>query len=261
MQLLRVMTINVRQPDLDDGVHSWEQRRDLLVDTILSADPDLIGTQELFLLQAEYIQSRAPQYGWFGAGRFGDTRDKHVGIFYKKDSLRLLDHGDFWLSETPGVPGSSSWDIIRPRQVTWGCFESAGGCTCYHFNTHFPYRPVEQEARRQTAALLRQRICDLPAVVPVLLTADFNSPAEGEIYYMLTEGMRDAWMTAKRRAGPAGTLNGFGKYTRERRIDWILYRAPWRVSSVETIACTKGSYASDHFPVLAAFEIDPQRPS
>jgi endonuclease/exonuclease/phosphatase family metal-dependent hydrolase len=250
---LKVMTLNVRQPDQDDGPNSWEFRRDALVDTLLEADPDLIGTQELFTLQADYILAKAPVYGWFGAGRFGDSRDKHVGIFYRKDRLRVMEHGDFWLSETPEIPGSSSWEIIRPRQVTWGRFETAAGEQFHHFNTHFPYHKVEEEARRQTACLLKSRIGSFN---PVLITADFNSRAGGEIHQMLTADFEDAWIAADSRSGPEGTLNGFGKLTGSRRIDWILYRAPWRVSCAETLsAAPKGIYPSDHFPVVAAFEI------
>jgi endonuclease/exonuclease/phosphatase family metal-dependent hydrolase len=255
MNVLRVMTLNVRQPDKDDGPNAWEFRRDLLLGTILAADPDLIGTQELFQIQADYFLAHAPAYSWFGSGRFGDTRDKHVGIFYRRDALKVVTHGDFWLSETPEVPGSSSWDIIRPRQVTWGCFESLAGERFYHFNTHFPYRSVEQEARRRTACLLRQRIEQLDPLTPVLLTADFNSPAGGEIHQMLTESFQDAWIEAEQLTGPESTLNGFGRFTGGPRIDWILFRSPWRVLEVETIERNcNGVYPSDHFPVLATFD-------
>jgi len=247
------MTCNVRQPDQDDGLNCWENRRDLLAETILAANPDLIGTQELFLLQAEYLIARAPMYAWFGRGRFGDTADKHVGIFYRRDSLRLLEQGDFWLSETPDVPGTSSWDIIRPRQVTWGYFETASGERFHHFNTHFPYRQVEQEARRRTAALILDRI---GSKTPVILTADFNSAAGGEIHQSLCGHFADAWLTAERRQGPEGTLNGFGRYTGSRRIDWILCRAPWRILEAATICTTRdGLFPSDHFPVTARFAL------
>ena len=249
------MTLNVRQPDLDDGAQSWERRRSLLADTILAANPDLIGVQELFMLQAEYILARAPHYQWFGTGRFGDRRDKHTGIFYRASGLRLLSHGDFWLSETPEVPGSSSWEIIRPRQVTWGQFETPRGERFHHFNTHFPYRRVEQEARRQTAALLLRRMSSLS---PVVLTADFNSPAGGEIYQTLTRFLRDAWIEAEFRSGPEGTLNGFGACDDIRRIDWILYRGPWSAIETATIAAVReGLYASDHFPVVTRFRTAP----
>ena len=42
----------------------------------------------------------------------------------------------------------------------------------------------------------------------------------------------------------------------DRRIDWILYRGSWRVLETETVTRSRdGRYPSDHFPVLATFEI------
>ncbi len=252
MTELRVMTLNVRQPDKDDGENNWANRRNLLVETILDADPHLIGTQELFAEQAADILERAQGYNFFGSGRFGDDRDKHVAIFYKTAELTPIATGDFWLSETPEVPGSSSWDIIRPRHVTWGEFETKTGLRFHHFNTHFPYRREEAEARRKTAELLISRVGTLE---PVVITADFNSAAPGEIHSTLTDHFQDAWLGAERRIGPDGTLNGFGRITEPRRIDWILYRAPWSAAEVSTIAVMDGAiYPSDHWPVMARFE-------
>ena len=56
------MTCNVRQPAQDDGANAWEHRRDLLVDTILDAHPDLIGTQELFTMHADFMLTHMPAY-------------------------------------------------------------------------------------------------------------------------------------------------------------------------------------------------------
>jgi endonuclease/exonuclease/phosphatase family metal-dependent hydrolase len=255
MTTLRVMTFNVRQPDKDDGEDRWEARRDLLIDTIIGAHPDVIGTQELFLLQAEYILDHMPQYGWFGTGRYGDQRDKHVGIFYRKDRFRVAASGDLWLSTTPEVPGSSSWDIITPRQLTWGVLDARDIGSFWVLNTHFPYRPCEEEARRNTAQLIRDRLEAISSSAPVIVTADFNSPADGEIYRLLRTDLRDAWCDAAMRLGPPGTLNGFGRHQSDRRIDWILYRGGWRVREAETITAHRdGRYPSDHFPVIATFE-------
>ena len=250
------MTFNVRQPDADDGVNAWDARRELLVDTIRAHDPDVIGSQELFLLQAQFIQEHAPQYAWFGRGRFGDHEDKHVGIFYRRERCQLTSCGDLWLSQTPDVAGSASWGILRPRQLTWGTLQIDGvGCVAV-FNTHFPYRTVEQEARRQTALLIRQRLATVPATTPAIVTADANSPSGGDIHTLLCEDLRDAWCTADRRIGPEGTLNGFGKHASSRRLDWILYRAPWRVTEAETVTAHRDNrYPSDHFPVVATFDV------
>ena len=61
---LVVMSFNVRLPSPSDGANLWENRRDLFVATIAAADPDLIGTQELFQLQGDYLVGKLPQYSW-----------------------------------------------------------------------------------------------------------------------------------------------------------------------------------------------------
>jgi endonuclease/exonuclease/phosphatase family metal-dependent hydrolase len=114
-ETLRVMSFNVRFPSLDDGDNRWEFRRDLLVATIREKDPDLLGTQELFYEQGEYIAGKLSGYAWFGVSRRGNREDEHMGVFYKKDKLRVVDSGNFWLSETPETPGSMSWDVSLPR--------------------------------------------------------------------------------------------------------------------------------------------------
>jgi endonuclease/exonuclease/phosphatase (EEP) superfamily protein YafD len=73
---------------------------------------------------------------------------------------------------------------------------------------------------------------------------------------MLAADFEDAWLTAERRYGPEGTINGFGKHASSRRIDWILYRAPWRPLEAATLSAMRdGVYPSDHFPVMAVFEL------
>ena len=120
-EALRVMSFNVRYPSKEDGPNVWENRRDILVRTILEKDPDIVGAQELFFLQAQHIVENAPAYDWFGISRRGNREDEHMGVFYKKDKLRVIDSGNFWLSETPSTPGSMSWNVSLPRMVTGGC--------------------------------------------------------------------------------------------------------------------------------------------
>jgi endonuclease/exonuclease/phosphatase family metal-dependent hydrolase len=117
-QTMKVMTFNVRYPNPGDGRNRWEERRDLVVKTIRDAAPDLIGTQELYHVQGQYIVEKAPEYAWFGLSRRGNQADEHLGIFYRKARLVLLDSGNFWLSATPEMPGSISWGMSLPRMVT-----------------------------------------------------------------------------------------------------------------------------------------------
>lgn len=255
MQTLRLMTFNVRQLDADDGPNAWPFRRDNVVRTFLECAPDVVGTQELFVEQAQYIAARVPRLAWFGSGRYGDGRDKHNGIFYRRDRFEVVDKGDLWLSETPNVPGSCSWNILKPRMISWARLKPAAGPEFCLFNTHFPYRRVvEEDARRNTARMILERLAGLPSALPVVLTADANSEAGGEIYRTLTARFRDVWTEAASRVGPEGTFNGFAKTISTRRIDWILYRADWTVRLAETVTRREnGRYPSDHFPVIAEF--------
>ena len=254
-QPLQVMTFNVRYPSPGDGANVWEQRRDILVETIRLKDPDLVGTQELFYSQGQYIVENLPDYTWFGISRRGNHEDEHMGVFYKRDRLKLVDSGNFWLSETPEVPGSMSWEVSLPRMVTWGLFEIAGTSKRFFlYDTHFPHREQDEAARLECAKVIAERMKSLPAETPFFLIGDFNAPAGGEVYKLLTGQLEDAWERAPARQGPEGTFNGWGASADGRRIDWILYRGNVSAQEAETVTHNRdGRYPSDHCPVFARF--------
>ncbi len=256
-ETLRVMTFNVRYPSKGDGANSWEARRDLLVKTIRLENPDLVGTQELFEEQGRYITEQAPEYAWFGRSRRGNHEDEHMGVIYRKSRLTPIESGDFWLSETPEIPGSSSWGMSLPRMVTWARFKTSQGGRFLYYNTHFPHRPQDHQARLQCARLIASRVAALVQDEPFLLTGDFNAPAGGEVQAVLTATLTDAWTAARRRSGPESTFHGFRGTPREGgRIDWILYRGPWQSLEVTTVTNhEQGRYPSDHFPVCAVLKL------
>jgi endonuclease/exonuclease/phosphatase family metal-dependent hydrolase len=255
-ETLRVMTFNVRYPSPDDGENRWECRRDLLVKTIRDTDPDLLGTQELFYEQGQYIAEKAPAYSWFGISRRGNHEDEHMGVFYKKEKLRVVNSGDFWLSEKPETPGSMSWDVSLPRMVTWALFEiKATGHRFYYYNTHFPHRRQDDQARLKSAQVIVERMRTLPSNVPFIMTGDFNAPAGNNVYQLFAADLKNAWGTAAKQTGPEGTMSGFRGSTEGRRIDWIFYRGPIKVVEAETIVRSdNGHYPSDHFPVTTLLE-------
>jgi endonuclease/exonuclease/phosphatase family metal-dependent hydrolase len=251
---LRVMTFNVRLPMASDGPERWEARRDLFVKTIREEHPDVFGTQELYKEQGDYVVSKLPEYKWFGMGRKGGEGDEHMGVFYRSDELRVLDSGNFWLSDTPDVPGSDSWGTPYPRMVTWARFRrKADGRTFVMFDTHLPYREQDDAAREKGAALILKRIAGLPPDEPFVLTGDFNTTPDSKVHAMLTEHLQDAWLVAPRRSGPEKTFHDFtGKP--DRRIDWILVRG-FKVEGARTVTTHEGKlYPSDHFPVVADLE-------
>jgi|GEM_PF-90369 len=252
---LRVMTFNVRTMTGNDGANDWGHRRDLFADTIRRLHPDVLGTQELYRQQGDDTVKRLPEYTWFGRDRFGGHRDEHMGIFYRTDTLKVVESGDFWLSDTPARVASITWGNIFPRMVNWALFERLSDHKRFYLlDTHFPYRDNDEDARSRSATEIAAWIARLPKGVPVILTGDFNTAPDSDAHARLTADLRDAWGTAAKQDGPPETFHDFtGKATK--RIDWILYRGV-RAVSVETVTTSRdGRFPSDHFPVQATFAL------
>jgi len=253
---LRIMTFNIRYPEPADGRHRWELRRDLTAAVIAGSGADVVGLQEPVIEQLRFFDEALPEYRRFGVSRYGNDEEKFTAVLYRPSTLGLEECGAFWYSQTPDIPASMSWAIHKPYAVNWGRLRHKSSGDSFHlFNTHFPYKPEQAEARLRSAELLRQRAEAVDG--PVLLTGDFNSPAGGEVYQILNATFRDTWAESAKREGPDGTMHAFTGQPRPARIDWILFRAPWAVDCHHTITTHRDGwlYPSDHFPVLASFRI------
>jgi len=250
---LRVMSFNIRLPAESDGLDRWQIRRGITARMLHDAAPDVIGTQELHREQADYLIKQLPGYVWFGRDRRGGHSDEHMGVFYRKDRLRVVESGDFWLSDTPEVAGSTGWGHPLPRMASWALFERIHDRRRFYlFNTHLPHRAEDETARVRGAQVLRGRIDALPADVPVIVTGDFNTPPTSAVHQVFAGMLTDAWEVAAQRSGPEATFHAFTGNTKDgQRIDWILVRG-LDVTALRTIDTNEnGRYPSDHFPVLA----------
>jgi endonuclease/exonuclease/phosphatase family metal-dependent hydrolase len=255
---LKVMSYNIRYPNKSDGANYWDNRREVAIDMLRRYSPDLIGTQELFFRQGDEIVTALPEYVWLGTARYGIHTNEYMGIFFKKDRFTLEAMGQFWLSETPDVPGSMSWDVTLPRLATWvRLVDKRNSKPLYFLDTHFAHRQQDEAARTESAKVILAFVEKLPKGVPVVLTGDFNTGAGSDAHATLARTLKDAWQVSSQRKGPEGTFHAFrGEEPDKQRIDWILFRAPWKVTSAETITDHQGDlYPSDHYPVMATFEL------
>lgn len=258
-QPLTVMTYNLRYGTADDGPDAWEHRREMLAGLVKRHDPDVLGTQECLDFQAQYIADTLPGYAWFGLGRQEDGTGEMTAILFKKSRLLPLESGHLWLSETPDLPGSKSWDSSLPRIASWIKFyDRANHQPFYFYNTHFDHRG--EVARLESAKLLAARIHALHPGQPVVLTGDFNAAAPSSApWAALTEsGLVDAWDAAAEKSGVANTWNGFAipEATSARRIDWILTSPAVRIRACAIDAYEEnGHFPSDHMPVIARIQL------
>jgi endonuclease/exonuclease/phosphatase family metal-dependent hydrolase len=178
-----------------------------------------------------------------------------MAIFYRHERFAPLATNHFWLSDTPEIPGSTTWSNVNRRMVTGVRFRDRGSGREFHFwNTHFDHE-VEM-ARQKSAALVRERLKQVSDALPVLLVGDFNTPGgNSRSHDILVKegGLSDAWTLATTRVNE--TLNTFHNYRpveNSVRIDWILLRGDARVGRIEILNFAEnGQFPSDHFPVMA----------
>jgi len=256
---LTVMSFNLRYATASDGANAWPKRKEVLVNAIKYCAPDIVGVQECLLIQAEYIAEALPTYHWFGIGREADGGGEMTAVFYRKKLLNPIEASSFWVSETPDVPGSMSWQTACTRMVTSVRFWHRKTGVFFHvFNTHLDHK--SKEARERGAELIAARANQLPDGAPVIVTGDFNAKAERSLPWQtfVDSGFSDAWVVAEKRVGPEVTSSRFQapRPDVKSRIDWILVRGPITVHECETVIYNEdGRYPSDHYPVLANLTI------
>jgi endonuclease/exonuclease/phosphatase family metal-dependent hydrolase len=264
---LRVMTFNLRVPFVLDGTNHWGFRKKNVIKTIREYNPDVLGTQEVVADQADFLRRELPEYGFRGVGR-GDGRrqGEFAAVLYRRDKFKELDHGYFWLSDTPDVPGSKSWGAWSTRMCTWVKLQPLDGTAAFAiFNAHLDN--MSGRSRENSARLMHERILSIAYNLPVIVTGDFNADAGSEPYRLLLAGERGGMpqllFDAFRLANPKvdndeGTRHDFNGGRGGDRIDWILCNTGFTPVSAE-INRARGmlGYPSDHYPVQAVLRPAP----
>ena len=228
-QEMLVGSYNIRYKNRNDSLNGnvWTKRCQVICDQVNFMNPLIFGTQEVLYPQLQDLLANLDGYDYIGIGRDdGEHAGEHEAIFYKKDQLKLLDSGNFWLSETPEKPGLG-WDAACIRICTWGKFQvnakkNKDRTTFYFFNLHMDH--VGVVARREAAYLVVERIREIANGAPVILTGDFNVDQTDEIYTIFTDSglLKDSYDASRIRFAENGTFNAFKtEYFTTSRIDHV----------------------------------------
>lgn len=233
-QSLFVGSYNIRNHNSYDDKKGdvWAVRSKVLCDQVNFEDPDVFGSQEVLDAQLNDMLGLLDGYSYVGVGRDdGKKAGEYSPIFYKKDRLKLLQNGNFWLNETPEKP-KLGWDAACIRICSWGEFEQIGtGFRFFYFNLHMDH--VGIVARREGAKLVVNKIKEIAQGQPVVLTGDFNVDQTDEIYTIFTNSgvLKDSYECARLRFAENGTFNDFDteKFT-DSRIDHVFVSPGFSVS-------------------------------
>jgi endonuclease/exonuclease/phosphatase family metal-dependent hydrolase len=285
-----VMSFNVRIDMQSDAPNTWNNRK-LWVEDLMSK-ADVIGVQELSPAQYKDLCTAYPQsilkYTTGKDAGSGEGTTCFNAIFYNSDKLSVLEHGVFWLSDTPDKP-SKGWDAAYVRTCSWAKFKNVNGRQLYLFNTHLD--DAGAVARINEAKLIMRKIHEITgdscgiatykktigsggksAGMPVIITGDFNCTAESAAIKTICKGpvskkirqgrfSNTSVVCDKLIDGPSYTYHGWMKIPESHRstIDFIFAKNIKRVYSFRIdndgkspeLPATPAQFPSDHFPVSA----------
>jgi endonuclease/exonuclease/phosphatase family metal-dependent hydrolase len=157
--------------------------------------------------------------------------------------------------------GSKGWDTAIERIATWARFtDRTNGCIFVHLNTHFDH--LGEQARQESARLIRRELMTLSRGAPTVMTGDLNAEPTSVPYRVLTRDtveaggppLRDAFlMSDAGHYGPTSSWNAFKAIEPNRRIDYVLVSPSVRVGMHAILPDTwNGRFPSDHLPVMAS---------
>ncbi len=253
----RVMSFNVRCADDPEG--SIDNRSQISVEIIKQYLPDSFGVQEA---TPKWIRILDKEVG-DKYERVGESRDffgpfsEYNCVYYLKDKYNLLDSGTFWLSETPYKKYSVSYDSACRRIASWAVLEDKETGKVYtHINTHLDH--VLESTRDAQCKVLLAEMDKLQTQGTVVITGDFNTYSDGDVYASMVAGADDAAVTADIKIDAGITYHNYGKKADEGQgpIDFIFLTKGTKVDTYQVItAKIQDMYPSDHYPIVADIHI------
>ncbi len=249
---LRIITSNIRYDDPKDGKHQWCFRKNIWLKSIKAFGPHILGTQEGlhpqildFCPEIEPLQIVDQHRTWL-------FDRMYPNLFFHKQYFKLIRSGDIWLSKTPHVPASLSFNSLFPRLAIWAHLAHIeSGDDLLVLNTHLDH--LHGETRLEQINVLMQEVKKLKITAKYLIImGDFNEgPLDGvqeRIFHSLPN-IVDPWAILKKQE--IGSHHKFdGHNDDKKRIDWILVSNNFKITRIDfDPVCSDCVYPSDHFPV------------
>ena len=258
---IKAVTFNLRMHTLRDGVNYFFNRSPYILAKIKEEKPDIIGFQEATREIHEWLSANLVEYTLVGIGREKDFGGEANPIAFRKDRFDLFGMTQYWLSETPEIPGSRyEHQSPCPRVlVSVKLKEKKSGEVLRFYNTHLDH--VDAEARllgiRQILMQIKEDYEKSPH--PLILTGDMNASPEEismlEVTALANPKLVDA---AGRVVRSFHGYHGGAPYegSIDCKIDYIFTNV-----LEDAIECDvwdgvyNGMYLSDHYPIMAELHL------
>lgn len=264
--VFRVITFNIRfefPSDVKEG-NAWKLRAPMIAALIRDAKASVVCFQEDKTHQVDDLKREMP--GWefsSGPGRDGKASE-HCTIAYDAKDWSCVEHGDFWLSDTPDQVASNTWGCKYPHKVSWATLEAIKDSrhrTVTFLSTHLDEHPEFDEVRRKSAVVIRKWVAAHCARSNVIVCGDFNSAVTDPSHKAMLDPeplpkLTDTFEAACHNEPRPGTVHNFTGKAQTKRIDWIFTGNNVFPRDTRIERWSKdGRYPSDHFAVSAEVEV------
>ncbi len=252
MDTMKIISSNIRFENPMDGENSWEKRRFLLQEIYLDFGTQILGTQEGRKPQIQNLAGLLPHLKLIDGHRDWISERMYPSLFFDPNLFSLLDSGDLWLSETPHIAGSSSFNSAFPRLCTWAIFRDQKLREFFVINTHLDH--VLPETRERQIQVLLDELKEKIHSLPTILMGDFNEdPFCGvrKKIHTFCDRLHDPWLVLKKNEEPS--YHQFkGSSHSGARIDWMLLSSELKVKNIMLDTRVQDSiFPSDHYPLKA----------
>jgi len=254
MNTFSALTLNLRFGlAQDDDLNSWAYRKKSVAALFQLHPVDFIAFQEANDFQIDFLGETLGNYNFIGKRIPAPSFWQNNVIFYKAP-WKCLAREHFFLSPTPSIP-SRSRKSRWPRQCTIGLFTN-GGRRIICINTHFDF---DSQVQIKSARLVLKRLSVYRPDTAAVLMGDFNATPDCDCYKIFTTpsaaGLKESPVFKNAFIIPyPGTHHGFTGISKDRHIDWILYRGKIHPENSLVIRDRfAGIFPSDHFPAKVIF--------
>ena len=256
---MRIITCNIRGSNMNDGDNGWQFRKELCIKILHKYQPDIICFQEMCADQHDDISVSFPDFDYYGISSDTTGMDLFNSIFFNSNKFSLITACGYWLSETPHIPGSKSWDSSCIRFANWARLIFKKTLREFRLiNTHLDH--VSQTARENQARLICEDANVFPDDYPQILTGDLNcNNTNPAIQLIKKQGWVDTYERFSGTDDNPQTFHEFiggGCKDNPGKIDWIFMRGIVETRGAGIIRDSEnGRYPSDHYFVYADIEL------
>jgi endonuclease/exonuclease/phosphatase family metal-dependent hydrolase len=247
--MLKLVSFNLRVDTAIDGENRFNHRKEAIVAYLDKQAADIYGFQEVLPHVNDYLTKNMPLYSMIGLSR--SDGDEACPIYYRNDSVKLIDHGTFWLSMTPKqvskIEGSH-----YVRIASYIVFSHKHSDPIVFVNTHLDYASDEISHKQVKILLEQSKSISNSHQASLIIGGDFNQTFGSNTINQLAKD--DLISIYHNLENPGVTYHGFGKIVSGLPIDHLFYDPKITLSTCQIDSqCYNDRWLSDHFPVIANF--------